>query len=267
MVTIYKSKKYFRYILEEALGRRRYRFFKWGIREFGFLWAIRKSIICMYKKTKNVKIRLEKRNEHAEIRIGTSDQNVYNQVWVNQEFHVDVKKPSLILDAGAHIGLVSQYFAIKYPNAKVVSLEPNQDNFEILKRNTKELNNVYPIKAALWYRECRLKTENPEAEEPWSFRFVEACEGEGVESVTIPGIMKKFDHEHIDILKMDIEGAEREILINSSSWISNVNYMMVELHDRYRPGCSDVMYNIIEENNLDVTSYGSRDIGETVHVV
>jgi Methyltransferase FkbM domain len=56
--------------------------------------------------------------------------------------------------------------------------------------------------------------------------------------VTIPELMDRFGVDRIDLLKVDVEGAERALLA-SSGRIEDVDMMVIELHDRLQPGCTD----------------------------
>jgi hypothetical protein len=55
--------------------------------------------------------------------------------------------------------------------------------------------------------------------------------------------MKDYAIDYIDILKVDIEGAEKEIFSGSPSWINHVGVLIVELHDRLKAGCSRSFFN------------------------
>ena len=54
-------------------------------------------------------------------------------------------------------------------------------------------------------------------------------------------IIVDFNRAQIDVLKMDIEGAEVEVLSGDSSWVDDVRTLIIELHDRFRPGCSEAL--------------------------
>jgi hypothetical protein len=56
-------------------------------------------------------------------------------------------------------------------------------------------------------------------------------------------LMKQMQIEAIDIAKVDIEGAEIEVF-ESSDWMKNVRCLMIELHDRFRPGCSEAVSSV-----------------------
>jgi len=63
------------------------------------------------------------------------------------------------------------------------------------------------------------------------------------QAITIDKIMQIFDLEKIDILKIDIEGAEKEVFSDSSSWIERVESIIIELHDHMKIGCNRSFYN------------------------
>ena len=67
----------------------------------------------------------------------------------------------------------------------------------------------------------------------------------GSDSVTVPDVLAMSGKSSIDLLKMDIEGAEIEVLNSARSWIHSVNALAVELHDRYRPGCTAALENAV----------------------
>ena len=59
-----------------------------------------------------------------------------------------------------------------------------------------------------------------------------------VENITVEDILRMYDAKKIDILKLDIEGAEKEVLENCSAWIEKCDIIIAELHDRFVEGCS-----------------------------
>ena len=63
-----------------------------------------------------------------------------------------------------------------------------------------------------------------------------------VVAITLDKIIKDYNLEKIDILKIDIEGAEREVFSNTSSWIEKVDSIIIELHERMKTGCNRSFY-------------------------
>jgi hypothetical protein len=69
-----------------------------------------------------------------------------------------------------------------------------------------------------------------------------------IKAVTIDTLLKKSGFDKIDILKLDIEGAEREIFSkNFDSWLDKVDIIMIELHDRIKKGCTKAFYSAVNK--------------------
>lgn len=184
-------------------------------------------------------------NRQVTIRPGTSDLGCFDKVFIHEEYKIPFEtNPRLIVDAGANIGLASLYFADKFPQAKIMAIELELSNYELLVRNCRGMTNVTPLHAAVWSREASLRIANPGAEK-WGFT-VESCTNgaAGVKALTIPQILAQSGHETIDILKLDIEGAELELFSDGcEEWLPRVKMIIIELHDRYKPGCTRAVYS------------------------
>lgn len=157
-----------------------------------------------------------------------SDFDVHDTVFQKREYDVEIPEPKLIVDAGAHIGLASVWFAKRYPEAEIIALEPDAENFRMLVKNTKHLKNVKPLQCGLWSSDTNLRIVNTGAAR-WSFRVVEDIHGD-VEGVSMDYLIRK--HGKADCLKMDIEGSEVAVLSNSRGWIDTIDSLIVELHDK-----------------------------------
>lgn len=181
------------------------------------------------------------------VRYGTSDVHVYRQLHDRDEYSVSLARPpSLIVDCGAHIGLISRFFATAFPEATVVAVEPNLENFKLLEKNTGHLPNVRPVNAALVGAGGRVKIENPEAD-TWMFRTAPADDHEdGIPGLTVADLLERAGGDRIDILKLDVEGSEREVFsIGTEAWIDAVDVLLIETHDRFLPGCSRSLYGAV----------------------
>lgn len=181
------------------------------------------------------------------LRKGTSDVRTLYQIGVQREiwlpFHFAAPR---IIDAGANIGLSIREFLKQYPRAEVAGIEPAANNFSILRRNTEAFTGVSLFHAGLWYRDEELHIENPDAQ-PWSYRISpESTEGAVLPGLTVQQVLDRMGWDRCEILKLDIEGAEREVLRHSSTWIDRVDCILVETHDRYRPGCTAAVESAAE---------------------
>ena len=184
------------------------------------------------------------------LRVPSSDVSTFDQIFISQEYEFDViSTPRIIVDAGANIGLASIYFSIKFPDAKIIAIEPEKSNLEILRRNIAPYGNIILVCGALWHKNARINIIDPGSGK-WGFRTqaqdgIEERYGEivhEVQGITVDTIMKEQGIDHIDLLKIDIEGAEREIFRDPSSWIGKVDALIVELHERMKPGCNRSFY-------------------------
>lgn len=165
--------------------------------------------------------------------------------------HLKISNPKFIIDAGANIGTSALFFAKKYPQAKIIAIEPEEKNFEILKKNIEGFNNVIPIKAAIWGSSEKREIQNRFTGH-WGFTVSETenkkeATGQTIDCIPVDALMEKYNFEKIDLFKMDIEGGEKNVLENSASWINKVDVMTVELHDRITMGCDRAFYLATEK--------------------
>lgn len=177
------------------------------------------------------------------LRSQTSDVECFCQIFVHRELDIDVEhEVGYLIDAGANIGLSSVYLANRFPRAQIDALEVDQRNLDLLRRNVGKYPTVRVIPKGLWHRSCTLKIVNPEAE-PWAFRVAETCPDDktGFAAVSISELLHARNLVRVDLLKMDIEGAEKEVFEASQPWIDKVGTLLVELHDRFKPGCSEAV--------------------------
>ncbi|MEI6731236.1 MAG: FkbM family methyltransferase [archaeon] len=192
-----------------------------------------------------------RRLESLLIRKGTTDEYTLVKIFLKREYNLKVPfKPRFIVDAGANNGYSSLFFAMKYPWAKIVSIEPEESNYQVLVKNTSRIKNIAPIRAGIWYKPGNLKLANKDmGRKKDSFQVIPAksSERDKIPAITINQILKRFGKREIDILKIDIEGAEKELFAhNYTSWISKVNCIIIETHDHISKGCESSLFKAIE---------------------
>jgi len=145
-----------------------------------------------------------------------------------------VPKPLVIVDAGSNIGITAVYFA-DYAD-KVYALEPCKDHYDCI-RNTLELNeqwqDVFPMKVALWDKDGTYNLHH--SSNPTAHSLLDNGIGgpiEEVTTVTLSTLMRMKEIDTIDLLKLDVEGAESEILRGESfkSVAHRIRYIIGEWH-------------------------------------
>ena len=76
--------------------------------------------------------------------------------------------------------------------------------------------------------------------------------------LTVDAILRDAGQNRVDLLKIDIEGAEREVMSSSANWIDRVGVLMIELHDDIKPGCSEAFRSATRHFSPEVVK------GETI---
>jgi FkbM family methyltransferase len=177
------------------------------------------------------------------LRVPSTDVPTYEQVFLNNEYDFRaIERPRVIVDAGANIGLASILFANRYPEAKIFAIEPERDNFSLLADNVRPYDNIVPLQAALWGENTTINLIDP-GDGAWGFMTEPAGEGHAVSAITMDRLMSHYGIDYVDILKVDIEGAEKEVFADTSAWIDRVGSIIVELHERLKSGCNRSFYN------------------------
>lgn len=224
-----------------------------------------------FLKNSLVKIKIPQLQHFIYLRPRNSDYQVFSQIFCGNQYNFDLEyNPKVIVDAGANIGLSTVFFANKYPDAMVIAVEPETDNFRILQLNTEQYKNVVVIQRALWHQDGFVMMHDSGLGD-WGFQVASATSKADntvkIPTITVPDLISSYHIEKIDLFKIDIESAEKYIFGDSSRWIDYVNVIAIELHDFLLPGCSrtfyratldfDTQYNVGENVILMKSKLGS----------
>jgi FkbM family methyltransferase len=217
---------------------------------WGAFWnlALRKGPVYI-QKNKLFPYPLKLRNNY-------SDKAIFKQVFLERQYDLQEQLlPSdvrTILDGGGNVGLASIYFARLYPEAEILTIEPERDNFELLKENTSYYHNISCIRAGIWRTNEPIHIVDPSAM-AGSFSIGQGSENDkSLPGLTIDSIIKERKWDKIDILKLDIEGAEKEVFsADAHQWLDITRILIIELHDRYKPGCAKAFFTSLQKYDYD----------------
>lgn len=191
------------------------------------------------------------------IRPNKTDRKVLRNIFTLREMSLPISLDAkLIIDGGAYTGLSSLFFALQYPNATIMAVEPEAGNFSVLEKHASQYKErLISIRGGLWPTTAKLKVTDP-GTGSWGFMVEEVPNGSDfdVQGVTICDLMKQAGCDEIDILKLDIEGAEKDLFErNTDEWIDKVKVIIVEFHDRKRAGARATV-----EKAIDLTKWNCQ---------
>jgi FkbM family methyltransferase len=142
----------------------------------------------------------------------TSKQYIYN---------IDNKESEIkyIIDAGSNIGQQTIKFYNEFQEAKkIISIEIDKDNFDLLKKNTSHCENVLPINCALSSEADKDKNYKKHANSEMS-RLSNDVGDSPIKTTSINQLILDYKFPRIDILKFNIEGNETDVFFNNCEWI------------------------------------------------
>lgn len=188
-------------------------------------------------------------------------EQTYEDVFVIEEYESKCEKDDpYIIDCGAHIGLSVAYFAKRYPSARIRVFEPNQETLPLLKKNIKRNNwpviSLEEVAVADVNEEKLFFTNKVSADmDKWSIN-ASLVQGEGSFGDQRSGVMvrtTKLDsylQEHVDILKLDIQGYETVVLEQVAGDLDNVDEIFVEYHGKTSEPKNDLadIWRILSDN-------------------
>lgn len=212
------------------------------------------------------KIKLRRISFPVFFRKNTSDVRAFHQIFTFKEYDMNLSiSPRFIVDAGANIGLAAVYFSNRFKDATILSIEPELSNFEMLQKNTLSYKNIIPVKKALsnvigtnlnvldrGFGNWGFSTDN-ENSSP-NCKIVDT-----VQTLTIDEIFSEYNLEYLDLLKIDIEGGEKQLFeSNYEKWLPRTKCIIIELHDGMTKGSSTSFFKAISKYDFSYFNRGEN---------
>ena len=214
-----------------------------------------KNLFKLFRKIPGLRVEIESEEYRLKLTDETSGINLYArkypssdlitflEVWGKQEYHNAIEiltakgiREPLILDVGGNVGYSVVYFKYHFPAAKIICIEPDRLNLNQISKNI-EMNgfkNVALVAGALWRKRTKMEIKSDYREgTSASFYVVESDKGD-IEGYGISDILLTQNWNHIDLLKMDIEGAEKYLFEDqqiAASILKITRIIAIEIHD------------------------------------
>ncbi len=223
------------------------------------LALIRQHIESAARRHKRVRLL----NYQVRVNNGPTPFRLYQDIFLNKVYHFEAQRSDpRILDCGSNIGLSVLYFKHLYPRARVVAFEPDPTIFTFLRENVEQngLTDVQLVQAALADKPgtvilnsdgevaSHIQTYKPEGSPqtwtPFEVPCVRLCD---------------YLAEPVDFMKMNIEGAEWEVLADCEPLLNQVREMNIEYHRL--PGVPCTLHNILDLLHRHRFQYVVSDFG------
>lgn len=194
----------------------------------------------------------------VQLHLRTQDMPMLFEIFKREDYRLPIQKSlssaAVVVDLGANIGLASVFFQQNYfPNARFILVEPSPKNLAVLGENTvSALQNAEIAPVAISNKQGMVKIDDhevgfnvhilPKRNENTKGANVgdnlaeipnPKSEIHKVIALTMSKLLEDLHIKRIDLLKIDIEGAEKAVLADAKAWLPKVDMLIVELHGDY----------------------------------
>lgn len=210
-----------------------------------------------------------------------ADLGVIQQIFVQEDYRIDQfplgpavlrhaqtvidrGAAPLIVDAGANIGASALYFHLVHPAARILAIEPHPGNCALFRRNCDTIASVSLLEGGIASASGRMVLHDP-GEGHWGYRLEGTGQQAAAATVPVFGAAQLLDQCEAQglvplIVKIDIEGGERELFSRETEWLSRVPLVIIELHDWMLPrqSCSRNFLQALGRGRFDVLWRGEN---------
>ncbi len=153
-----------------------------------------------------------------------------NEIFIEEVYKQVLPPKPYIIDCGANIGLSVIYLKQMFPDATIIAFEPDEENFNLLQSNIKSFGyeNVFARKEAVWIENTTLQFAS---EGSMSSRIHTEDSDNTVPVKAIK--LKDYLDRTVDFLKIDIEGAEFQVILDVKDQLQHINNLFLEYHGTF----------------------------------
>jgi FkbM family methyltransferase len=148
--------------------------------------------------------------------------------------------PRVIYDLGANVGVSSLFFASLFPKATIYGFEPLPENFEICLLNYRDIRNssqVFPwavgSKSGQAIFDCKNDSRGGRLKSTQPDQNLQTIAQIQVKIISVADLIEKEGLPPPDLLKIDVEGAEYEVLEGLADYAASVRSIYLETHGDY----------------------------------
>ncbi len=192
------------------------------------------------------------------LRLGTTDPYVFFQIFVEEEYNshlLELFYPTAILDFGAYVGYSSYYFHMKFPEAIIIAVEANVQNFRLLEKSLSKYSKITCLHRAISNVDDQDLLISTGKDGHWGSRILhknvteEIKNSSYVKSISLNHIISQhgLNKNGGMMLKCDIEGGELEAFDQTNFDWKVFELIAIETHERDRKGCEESFLKVSED--------------------
>ena len=213
---------------------------------------------------------ISKNNIKAAIRKNTMDYRIlFDRNEGDLISEIELNHNDTFVDIGANVGTYTLQVASKYPKNKIISIEAHPNEFNALKRNVIDVNNlenVTLVNMGVFSKKDELTLYEQGIWTASSSAFIKSEKQIKIKCDTLDKIIQKLENNQKLVIKMDIEGSEYDALLGGIKTLENCRKIMIEVHytdELTREENLDQITKILKSNNFSLKIYenGLRVIG------
>jgi FkbM family methyltransferase len=158
---------------------------------------------------------------------------VFKQVFEDQEYGIlgSSADEVTIIDGGANVGYTSVFLARRFPNAKIIAVEPDDENYRLLQQNVRKYPNITPINGAIWGTSGYVSMSQDSYRDGGDWAKTVSSLAGSVAAYTITDLLDQYGDHNQCIVKLDIEGAETMVFAEDPHpWLARCAKLIIEIH-------------------------------------
>jgi FkbM family methyltransferase len=222
-------------------------------------------ILSLVTRRRLVTLEIKGFRGNLRVRPGTSDKEVAEQVFLTDEYSwlARLDGVSTIVDCGANIGATAFLFLNAFPDARLVAIEPDRGNYDVLRENLEQFGDrAISVNAAVWSRDTTLRLVRGEFLDgrEWTYQAKEHPDSslEAVPAKSLPTVLEELGAASIDLLKVDIEGGELDLFSREPQlWLARVKNISIELHGEQ---CRDAFFTAMKRYDFELVRCGELTV-------
>lgn len=159
------------------------------------------------------------------------DVAVLREIFIDKEYEwCPTEDPQVIIDLGAHFGDTALYYHARFPNARIIAVEPSPENFARLVKNTSGISNIVPVQAAVGGHDGEVMLNLVSSSLGHSImERSSTASSVSVKMMSLETLFQTHSITKADLIKFDIEGAEFDLFAHAKP-VQFANAYIGELH-------------------------------------